>query len=63
MEGAKGLRGSLKTGQAAQFLSVHKNTLRRWSDQGLLQPYRLGSRGDRRFRLDDLERFLKSKGG
>ncbi|MDO9332919.1 MAG: helix-turn-helix domain-containing protein [Dehalococcoidales bacterium] len=54
---------ALRTGQAARFLSVHNNTLRRWSDQGLLQPYRLGSRGDRRFRLDDLERFLKSQGG
>ena len=44
--------------EAAQFLRVHVNTLRRWSDGGLLASYRISSRGDRRFFKDDLVRFL-----
>lgn len=31
--------------EAAEFLHVHTNTLRRWSDVGLLLSYRIGSRG------------------
>jgi excisionase family DNA binding protein len=44
--------------EAAEFLHVHANTLRRWSDVGLLVSYRIGSRGDRRFFREDLMRFL-----
>ena len=44
--------------QAANYLSVHVNTLRRWSDVGKLPAMRLGSRGDRRFRRRDVEALL-----
>ena len=45
--------------QVAGRLNVHPNTVRRWAQQGLLNPYRIGPRGDRRFRPDDVERFLR----
>ena len=42
----------------AHLLNVHVNTVRRWSNQGLLKSYRIGSRGDRRFKKKDIETFL-----
>ena len=33
----------------AELLRVRPDTVRRWSDQGILKAYRLGNRGDRRF--------------
>ena len=49
----------LKTSEAARFLGVHFNTMRRWSNEGLVKSYRIGPRGDRRFRRQDLDSFLK----
>ena len=37
---------------------MHPNTIRAWSDAGRLRYYRINSRGDRRYRLGDLQRFL-----
>jgi excisionase family DNA binding protein len=48
----------LTVGEASEFLHIHTNTLRRWSDAGLLVSYRICSRGDRRFLREDLMRFL-----
>jgi excisionase family DNA binding protein len=42
----------------AVILNIHVNTVRRWSDQGILKAYRITSRGDRRFRQQDIARFL-----
>jgi len=44
--------------EVAELLHVHTNTLRRWSDQGTLVAYRINARGDRRYRLQDIDRFL-----
>lgn len=50
--------------EAAQRLGIHVNTVRRWSDKGLLKVYHIGTRGDRRFRQEDIADFLKeSKNG
>ena len=43
---------------AAKLLGVHVNTVRSWTDQGLLSCLRINSRGDRRYALSELERFL-----
>jgi excisionase family DNA binding protein len=43
--------------EAARLLHVHVNTLRRWNEQGMLPCYRIGTRGDRRYRLTDLLDF------
>ena len=48
----------LTTSDVARLLSVHINTVRRWSNQGILKTYRIGSRGDRRFDQNDVEQFL-----
>ena len=44
--------------EVSQLLHVHSNTLRRWSDQGIIKAYRIGSRGDRRFRAEDIAVLL-----
>ena len=46
-------------GEASQILHVHPNTLRKWSDLGLIPSYRIGQRRDRRFALNDLLAFLE----
>jgi len=48
----------LTTSEVARILSVHINTVRRWSNQGILESYRIGSRGDRRFRREDIDNFF-----
>jgi excisionase family DNA binding protein len=47
----------LTTTEVARILNVHINTVRRWSNQGTLTSYRIGSRGDRRFKKADIDRF------
>ena len=50
----------LRTAEAARMLNVHVNTIRRWSDKELLASHRIGPRGDRRFRLRDIDNFLEN---
>ena len=45
------------------MLGVHPNTVRTWSDAGRLRYYRINPRGDRRYRLGDLQRFLATLSG
>ncbi len=52
--------GLLSATDAAKLLGVHPNTVRRWSDDGLIRAYRVGKRLDRRFRRTDLWKFLKT---
>jgi excisionase family DNA binding protein len=49
---------TLTVARAAQILGVHPNTIRAWSDAGRLRYFRMNDRGDRRYRLADLQRFL-----
>ncbi len=44
--------------EASEVLHVHSNTLRRWSNQRIIRSYRIGSRGDRRFREEDVTLLL-----
>ena len=53
----------LTTNEAAQMLGLHANTVRRWSQKGILKVYRVGQRGDRRFRREDIDAFLAESGG
>lgn len=48
----------LTTREAADILHVHPNTLRKWSNSGLVKAYRLGGRGDRRFDHETISRLL-----
>ncbi len=47
--------------QAADLLNVHVNTLRHWSNKGILETYRIGPRGDRRLRRQDIVNLLLKK--
>ena len=44
--------------EVAQLLHIHENTVRRWSDQGIIRAYRISRRGDRRFKREDIAQFL-----
>jgi len=49
----------LTTSDVGQLLGLHPNTVRRWSNKGILKSYRISPRGDRRFRREDIDGFLK----
>ena len=49
---------TLTPSQAAKLLNIDVNTLRRWANKGVLESYRVGPRGDRRFTQRDIERFI-----
>ncbi len=51
----------LDINNAAEFLNVHPETLRRWDNSGKLKSVRVGSRGDRRYKLQDLKNFISGK--
>lgn len=51
----------LTVGKVANLLGVHVNTVRWWSNTGMLKCYRLGSRGDRRYRKADVDSFLSGR--
>ncbi|OGO22504.1 MAG: hypothetical protein A2144_10700 [Chloroflexi bacterium RBG_16_50_9] len=42
----------------SRILHIHANTVRRWSDKDIIRAYRITRRGDRRFRQEDIARFL-----
>jgi excisionase family DNA binding protein len=44
--------------EVARVLHVHPNTLRRWSNDGKIRAYRITERGDRRFKREEVARFL-----
>ena len=44
--------------EVAEMLHLHVNTVKRLGDRGELPFYRVCKRGDRRFRLQDVMRFL-----
>ena len=48
----------LTVAQVAERLNAHPHSVRRWADSGLLHCYRIGFRGDRRFKPDDVDEFL-----
>jgi excisionase family DNA binding protein len=53
----------LTTGDVGQLLGLHPNTVRRWSQKGILKVYHIGPRGDRRFRREDVDAFLGEEKG
>lgn len=52
----------LNVEEVARILNVHINTVRRWSNNGIIKTYRIGPRGDRRYQYDDVTRFLEEHG-
>jgi excisionase family DNA binding protein len=54
-------RDWMTTEEAADFLQVHLDTLRRWARTGVIPAAKLGNRGGFRFRREDLDRFLEGR--
>lgn len=47
--------------QACELLQVHPNTLRNWDKKGVLKAHRIGIRGIRRYKRNDLINFMEKK--
>jgi excisionase family DNA binding protein len=54
-------RDWVTTEEAAEYLQVHVNTVRRWAREGAIPAAKLGNRGGFRFRREDLDRFLEGR--
>lgn len=46
--------------QVSELLKVHPNTLRNWDKNGTLKPIRIGERKIRRYKKEDVAKFLES---
>ena len=46
--------------QACEILNCHANTLRKWDNNGFLKAIRFGTRKDRRYRKEDIVKFLNT---
>jgi len=44
--------------EAAELLNVSEMTIRRWTNSGALNCYRVGGKRERRFRVQDLQKYL-----
>lgn len=47
--------------EACAILNVHPNTLRKWDKEGKLKAVRFGSRGDRRYKKEDILAFIEKQ--
>ena len=52
--------GMLTITEVAGLLHAHPSSVRRWVKQGLIQCYRVGMRGDRRFKAEHVDEFIQS---
>lgn len=48
----------LHTAEAAEYLGVHHNTIRKWASRGEIPMHRNPANGYRLFKRSDLDRFL-----
>lgn len=51
----------LKLREAAEMLGVNPQTLRRWDKDGRLSAIKISKRGDRRYKEDDLIKFISKQ--
>ena len=49
--------------EAAALLRIHVNTLRRWSNAGLIRAIKIGPRGDRRYLEADILKCVENAAG
>ncbi len=50
----------LTLSEVSKLLKVHPNTLRNWDKNGTLKPIRIGERKIRRYKKEDVIKFLES---
>lgn len=58
----KSLPELLTISQVAEIFSIHPDTLRNWEKDGTLVPLRVGKRGDRKYRPQDIETIIDKMG-
>jgi excisionase family DNA binding protein len=63
MQTGEHLSEMLTIREVARLFHIHPNTLRRWSNSGRIRAYRITARGDRRFKREDIVRFLAESNG
>ncbi len=51
----------LRIREAAEMLGVNPETLRRWDRDGKLKAIKVSTRGDRRYNIENIEKFIKGK--
>ena len=51
----------LSIGEVSNIFGIHQDTLRNWEKKGLITPLRVGPRGDRKYRPEDIERIANDK--
>src|SRR3989339_2101118 len=61
-EKLKGMPELLSIGQVAEIFSIHQDTLLNWEKEGILVPLRVGTRGDRKYRPQDIEAIVDKMG-
>jgi excisionase family DNA binding protein len=49
----------LRVTEASKYLGITAQTLRKWTDQGIVQAARLPGRGDRRYPVAELRRVRR----
>jgi len=50
----------LTLAEACEVLKAHPNSLRKWDKDGILVAVRFGKRGDRRYKREDIEKFINT---
>ncbi len=63
MVDAEHISDMLTVREVARIFHVHPNTLRRWSNRGRIRAYRITERGDRRYKREEIVRFLDELSG
>lgn len=51
----------LSIGEVAKLFGINRDTLRNWEDKKIITPLRLGPRGDRKYRPEDIEKIANDK--
>ncbi|MEK7172671.1 MAG: type I restriction-modification system subunit M N-terminal domain-containing protein, partial [Patescibacteria group bacterium] len=51
----------LSIGEVAKIFGINRDTLRNWEKKGIIMPLRIGPRGDRKYRLEDIEKISDDK--
>ena len=49
--------------EASEILKCHPNTLRNWDQKGILKAVRIGERGDRKYRKEDILKLINNQRG
>jgi excisionase family DNA binding protein len=63
MANGENLSEMLTVREVARLFHIHPNTLRRWSNKGRIEAYRINRRGDRRYKREEIARFLAEFNG